>query len=445
MGLSGPPFQPNYGCVWELPSGGTLGFWPGAANAYPVGGVTRGVDGFLYGAGAANPAQTGDGNVWSIGDYCTTIPLSTANGEYADGIVAMDSSGNAYGTATTGGADNLGTVWKRAKGSNSISTLVTFTGTNGSYPTTNVVFDTSGNMYGATEEGGTSGAGMLWEIKSGGSAIIPLFSFNDTYGCPQGTIALDTKGNLYGANPTNGSYGFGTVWKYSISANAMTLLKTFDAGVADGGNPWYGVAVDAGGNVYGTTLIGGTSITPPTTITSGGVTRTIAGYEGSGTLWKIASNSAFAVLFDFTTTTGNGAGGITIDSSGNAYGAVGGAGNGINNGIVYEVPSGTSTFTEVATVPAALTYIPYGNIGIDTSGNLYGLGYNYSSTANGGNAVIWEVPKNGTWSVVGSLGGNPVWSIYLWNGVTVGSDGNLYGVAMESGSMASALWDLTYK
>ncbi len=66
----------------------------------------------------------------------------------------MDSSGNLYGTTDEGGADNDGTVFELAKGSGTITTLASFNGSNGENPVAGLIMDSSGNLYGTTAYGG---------------------------------------------------------------------------------------------------------------------------------------------------------------------------------------------------------------------------------------------------------------------------------------------------
>ena len=69
----------------------------------------------------------------------------------------MDSSGNLYGTTERGGTSNDGTVFEVAEGSGTITTLASFNGTNGADPEGGLIMDGSGNLYGTTEYGGAHG------------------------------------------------------------------------------------------------------------------------------------------------------------------------------------------------------------------------------------------------------------------------------------------------
>ncbi len=73
---------------------------------------------------------------------------------------------------------------------------------------------------------------------------------------PVAGVIMDKNGNLYGTTSEGGASGVGVVFKVDPSGNE-TVLYTFTGG-ADGSVPWAGVIMDKKGNLYGTTLGGGT-------------------------------------------------------------------------------------------------------------------------------------------------------------------------------------------
>src|SRR5579863_9133721 len=85
-----------------------------------------------------------------------------------------------------------------------LSTLVTFNGANGSYPYDALVPDSSGNLYGVTDYGGTAGHGTIFELPKGSSTVKTLINFNGANGSnPFGAMTIDSKGDLFGTT----SYG----------------------------------------------------------------------------------------------------------------------------------------------------------------------------------------------------------------------------------------------
>jgi uncharacterized repeat protein (TIGR03803 family) len=178
------------------------------------------------------------------------------NGEFPYGSVLEDGSGNLFGTAPDGGASNNGTVFEVVAGSGAISTLASFTGTNGSLPQGGLVRDASGNFYGTAYGGGAFGDGTVFELPSGSSTITALASFNGANGVnPYCTLVRDSSGNLFGNAPTGGASNDGTVFELPAGSGTIAALASFNG--TNGANPHTGLVVDSSGNLYGTTAAGG--------------------------------------------------------------------------------------------------------------------------------------------------------------------------------------------
>ncbi len=101
----------------------------------------------------------------------------TATGSYPNGDLVEDSSDNLFGTTGDGGADGLGTVFEVAHNSNTITTLASFTGSNGELPYAGLVQDGSGNLFGTTYQGGANGDGTVFEVAHNSNTITTLASF----------------------------------------------------------------------------------------------------------------------------------------------------------------------------------------------------------------------------------------------------------------------------
>jgi uncharacterized repeat protein (TIGR03803 family) len=160
--------------------------------------------------------------------------------------------------------------------------LHNFCGGDGAYPESALTWDDAGNLYGTTAEGGSSdvcdgGCGAVFELSpgSGGSWTEKvLYSFCSVSGCADGENPLfgrlvrDAAGNLYGTTVFGGSHrncngdACGVVFKLDLSGKE-TVLHSFTGGV-DGASPASGLAIDAAGNLYGTARAGGdTKCDPP--------------------------------------------------------------------------------------------------------------------------------------------------------------------------------------
>jgi len=175
------------------------------------------------------------------------------------GNLVFDKAGNLYGTTTVGGAYNQGTVFKLAPsgGGWKESVIYNFTGgTDGAQPWSGVVLDAAGNLYGTTRYGGgsnscgTTGCGTAYELTPSGSGWTEsvLYAFQGTAydgAYPFAGLVFDQSGNLYGATSGRGS----TIFQLSQANGAWTfnLLYILDAETG----PEDSLAIDGSGNLYG--------------------------------------------------------------------------------------------------------------------------------------------------------------------------------------------------
>jgi uncharacterized repeat protein (TIGR03803 family) len=190
----------------------------------------------------------------------------------------VDAEGNFWGTATTGGGFTpMGTVYELSKASSGwqSSVIWQFSGSpDGSNPRGPLLFDTAGNIYGTTDQGGTcsvsGGCGIVFElvptvadgVTQWNETILYSFAGGTDGATPDCGLVMDSAGNLYGTTVYGGgSNNAGTVFKLSppVSGTAWTetVLYTFTGG-ADGGIPVGSLAADAKGKFYGFALHGGT-------------------------------------------------------------------------------------------------------------------------------------------------------------------------------------------
>jgi uncharacterized repeat protein (TIGR03803 family) len=246
--------------------------------------------------------------------------------------LAIDSVGNLYGTAGYPFELSLGSDgWTET----ALHKFVCGHG-DGCEPFAGVILDSAGNLYGTTELGGSSqdcggGCGIAYQLKpvSGGKwkeTILHSFgSFKgDGIGPGVGALAIDASGNVYGTTDVGGPAGYGTVFKLTPKANGRwkeTILHSFTQG-ANGDHVSAGVVFDQAGNLYGTTIGGGTQC-------------------DCGVVYKLAPQSSgkwkYTVLHRFTGADGaQPDANLIVDDKGNLYGttATGGAGGA---GVVFEV------------------------------------------------------------------------------------------------------------
>ena len=255
--------------------------------------------------------------------------------------------------------------------------LYNFTGANdGGDPATALAFDASGNAYGTTVTGGDAQCGTIFKLTPSGNGRFTesvLFSFDclGTGKNPYGGVLPDGKGNLFGTTVAGGSGGFcsgdgcGVVYMLSPSGNSWveTILYNFTGG-DDGFGPGGALISDGNGNFYGTTPDGGTS--------GVGVVYEISPIRGGG--WRQTVLHAFTGGNDGSV---GSLGALLLGNDGNIYG-VSELGGAAGAGTVFQLaPNGSSwSFSTVYAFkgqPDAA--FPYGGLIADADGNLYGTTY----------------------------------------------------------------------
>ena len=191
------------------------------------------------------------------------FPLNGSNGvSPLGGTLVFDHTGNnMYGTTSAGGASGAGVVYQLTT-SGVETPIYEFTGSpDGATPNAGVIFDAAGNLYGVTAGGGTANQGTVFKLTPNGGGwseqVIYNFGGGSDGNAPVGGVAFDAFGNLYGSTVSGGSGGGGTVFQLTPNGSGWDyhLLYSF-SGAANCG-PKAEVSLDAAGNVYGTTYCDG--------------------------------------------------------------------------------------------------------------------------------------------------------------------------------------------
>jgi uncharacterized repeat protein (TIGR03803 family) len=229
-GTNVPQFSQGNGTVFEITTDGvlinliTLNL---TNDANPAAGFVEGTDGNLYtttSLGGAGPpyedSTNGDGTVLRLttnGELDAIASFNSTNGFYPEEDLVLGNDGNFYGTTAAGGTNgDFGTVF-RVKPDGTLTSLVSFNGTNGSLPCSGLLRGPDGNFYGTTLQGGTYNCGTVFQVNSSGM-LNSLFSFDITNGAhPLGALALGRDGNLYGTTSgTNNLAYHGTIFRLTI-------------------------------------------------------------------------------------------------------------------------------------------------------------------------------------------------------------------------------------
>jgi uncharacterized repeat protein (TIGR03803 family) len=433
-----PPWTANQpGYVQTITTTGGTAPYSYAATGTPPAGLTLSGNGVLTGtptvAGSYLFTVTATDSAGAAGAVTYTLvinppPVVTyvaisslasfggANGVDPNGGLVMDRAGDFLGTTQQGGTANLGTIFELQHGTNALTALASFNGTNGSNPMGSPLMDSNGNLFGTTSRGGASDDGTVFELSQGSSTITTLASFNGANGAyPAAGVVEDGSGNLFGTTNNGGSANDGTVFELPQGSSTITALASFNG--ANGVHPLGGLALDKSGNLFGTT--------------NGD------GYH-NGTFFELMANSTtINTLVQFTGENGlNPQGDLLEDSSGNIFGTTyeGGSDLFVGYGTVFEVQAGSSTVTTLGTFNIANGLYPLGGLVEDGIGDLFGANTTTSSffgrpTVYGS---VYEVQKgSGTISTLVTFnktnGQGPVGPMLL------DANGNLYGATQAGG------------
>lgn len=387
-----------------------------------------------------------------------------------------DTGGNLYGTTALGGSgtcslrngDGCGTVFELspATGGGWTETILYNFSNNGTdgYAPGGLIFDASGNLYGTTFLGGTgvcknnTSCGTVFELSptAGGGwteTILHNFGGTDGFG-PNAGLIVDASGNLYGTTLYGGTgtcpmvgYACGTVFELLPKAGGSwteKVLHSFNDNGKDGFSPVSGVIFDTVGNLYGTTNRGG--------------------IDGHGTVFKLAPKTGGGwmeqVLHSFAGGK-DGYGplaGLTLDASGNLYGTTAQGGTGTRCGLL-----GCGTIFELTpTVSGGWTEKVLHNFGkgsdglsprgltIDAVGNLYGptLGGGTGTPCTLGCGTVFQLsPKAGggwTEKVLHSFNDNGTDGTLPTGILVLDAAGDLYGTTGDGGAYGGgAMYEIT--
>ncbi len=384
----------------------TVADFNGNNGQYPAAGLIMDSSGNLYGTTSVGGAN-GYGTVLEIAKGSNTVNVLTAfngtNGEDLDGGLIMDSSGNLFGTTSGGGEEfdpgaeheGYGTVFEITAGTHSMATLAEFDGYDGENPRGDLFMDSNGNLYGTASSGGdTNSDGTVFEIANGSSSITAIADFNGINGAnPYAALIMDSNGNLYGTTQYGGSgytgavTGNGTVFELANGSHTIDSLAQFNG--TNGSWPLGTLVRASSGNLYGTTEFGGPGYTGVAT--------------GEGTVFEVTNGSSSII----TLVTFNGANGqepfagLVMDNSGNLYGATYFGGS-ASDGAVFEVAKTILTVSKFGTIYTyALSDLavfngtngayPDGGLLMTNAGDLYGT---TSDDGNTGRGTVFEMALN---------------------------------------------------
>ena len=342
---------------------------PDGAN--PVGGLLRDASGNLYGATQSGGGGYDMGTVFKItptGDESVVYSFTGgSDGAAPSGGLVMDASGNLYGMTNGGGASGgKGTVFMITPEGHESVVHSFGTGTDGASPFADLVLDASGNLYGTTSGGGENKKGTVFMITPNGhESVVHSFAGGPDDGAtPVAGLVLDASGNLYGTTGVGGANNKGTVFKINPNTGAYNVLHSFGSS-SDGIQPMGRLLLDASGNLYGTTVSGGA--------------------KNYGTVFKFTPGVGESVVYSFT---GGSDGaypfaGLVLDANGNLYGTTYGGGANDKGTVFMITPNGHESILHSFAGGPDDGATPSGELVSDASGNLYGTTYGGGANDNG--------------------------------------------------------------
>jgi uncharacterized repeat protein (TIGR03803 family) len=416
----------DQGCVFKITTSGAL------TNLYsfgtvqdsgghpldgsgPVGCLFFGSDGNFYGTtqlgGTNDLSSGGDGTIYRItpAGALTTLYsfFNRLDGAVpAAGLLVV--GGDLYGTASQGGVApssfGNGTVFKI--GTNGVFAFVyDFPGLDGLNPSAEVTMDDRGNLYGTTEYGGFFGWGTVFRYEPNGAYTV-LTNFDVTHGSvPDGQLLRLTDGSFLGTTLDGGAHSQGNIFKVTTNGLLSTVYDFGSSDPLDASEPWSGLTLAPDGNYYGTTGLGA---------------------QDMGVLFGVTTNGMLTNVVPFDNISGANPQGanLILGPDGNLYGTTTWP-----NGSVF-------TFTPGGGLNAIYTFSGTNDGAVPKAGLMLGSDccfYGTTST-NGvyGSGTIFKITTNGLlttlYSFDGTNGGNPMATLVL------GRDGSFYGTTLVGGS-----------
>lgn len=295
-------------------------------------------------------------------EIITVVDFDGANGSFPlEGLVS-DGAGHFWGMTSSGGAENLGTIFKVNVATGVLSTVASFSGANGGQPSGRLVSDGAGNFWGTTGLGGANNFGTVFKVNTSSGILTAVASFDEVKGKGSpGQLTNDGVGNLWATTGSDYENNLGTVFKVNIASGILSTVVIFTGPNGDHPNPE--LINDGAGNLWGTTARGGihTMHGPGT---------------GPGTVFKIDTLAdTFTTVVSLTSNSGDSpSGGIFSDGAGHLWGLTSRGGS-FNAGTIFKVnmasgalsiihhfplpESGSSRFGKTKLVP-------------DGAGNLWG-------------------------------------------------------------------------
>ena len=422
--------------------------------------------GLTYGGGA-----NGLGVIFeykpSTNEYTKKVDFNgTTMGANPEGSLILTSNGKLYGMTYGGGLNGMGVLFEYAPLTNTYVKKKDFSGnTTGGNPLGSLVEYPSGKVYGMTYSGGNNNKGVLFEYDLLMDTYSKKVDFSNSDGAnPQGNLTVSNNGKFYGMTQNGGSSGYGVLFEYDPLQDIYSKKINFTSDV-NGYLPLGSLSLSSNGKLFGMTSYGGTNnqgvifdyndatntytkkidfnFSPNGSLPTGNLTQ-----FPNGKFYGMASggNNNLGILFEYDPSTNvyskkidfaglvNGAqpfGSLTFNSNFKLYGMT--YKGGINDaGVLFEYdPMNNAIIKKVDFSAASTGAFPYGDLSNASNGKLYGMTYIGGVNSSG---VLFEYDPienrytkkfdfNGTVTGAGPQGG-----------ILQASNGKLYGMTSNGGA-----------
>lgn len=249
----------NVGTLFRVRPDGTgfatlVHFDAATSGSGPLGSLTDGGDGYLYGV-TATGGSGGAGTLFRVhhdgSGLAVVHSFSTAAGASPLAPVVVH-AGQVVGVTRLGGSANFGVIYRVGTGGSGFLLVHQFTGTtsDGSKPETALLRAADGHFYAATTEGGANNRGLLFRLKPDLSDFEPVWHFDTAGGAvgkPFGPLAQGADGAIYGVGQTGGANGAGGIFRITVlpvvSPDAVLVHRRFS--LVNGTFDWSGARLDA--------------------------------------------------------------------------------------------------------------------------------------------------------------------------------------------------------
>lgn len=449
-------------------------FASAATGDGPIGGLVLAGNNKMYGV-CARGGTNGFGTLFefdpSTNALVTKVHFAgTTNGREPNGSMVLDANGSLWGTTFQGGANGTGCIFQYGPvtGTAVMSRRYSFgaltSNTTGRSPRFGLVRSTNGKMIGVAQAGGTAGFGTVYQIGTASpytyTVIQQLDATTGSRPAWGGLVEGPVANVLYGTTTEGGANSFGSVYKVDVSAATATFAKVFDISTANMPNVNARLTRGANGQLYGTSLSGGTGNTGvlfsfnTTTNTAtvlgplnpaglsasygpvfeeGGQFYGLTEYGGSadaGAMYRFnPSGNSFQTLVSFSASDGAAPHGRLLAASNGLYYGLAYNGGASSSGSLFSYNPTTSTFTKRFDLNSTLGQFPEGTL-VEVGGKLYGL-CAFGGANGGGTVIEYDPATNALTKKVDlstSTGINPM------GGFLVAGNGSLYTTLRSGGT-----------